>query len=156
LEHESARTRIAAAFAERDIDLARLDLLAQTKDYAEHLALYGEIDIALDTFPYNGTATTCEALWMGVPVIALAGQTHVSRVGVSLLQACGLGEFIAESPQAYVDIAASLASDHERLQSLHDTLRQRMRASPLMDAVAYTRDLENVFQRMWSSRVAQR
>ena len=78
------------------------------REHADHLSAYGDIDVALDTFPYNGTTTTCEAMWMGVPVITLAGKTHVSRVGVSILANVGMREFIANSEAEYVDIAAKL------------------------------------------------
>ena len=95
------------------------------------------MDIALDPFPYNGTTTTCEALWMGVPVIALAGQAHVSRVSVSLLQNMGLGELLADSEDDYVRRAAKLASDADRLTGLRSTMRDRMSKSPLRDEVAF-------------------
>ena len=96
-----------------------------------HLALYNQVDIALDPFPYHGTTTTCEALWMGVPVVTLAGQTHVSRVGVRFADEHGACmELIAENPDDYVNIAAELANDRPRLRNLHSTLRQRMEKSP--------------------------
>src|SRR5208282_4159051 len=99
-----------------------------------HLALYNRVDIALDPFPYHGTTTTCEALWMGVPVITLAGQSHVSRVGVSLLSNVGLPELIAQTPEQYVSIARELAADLPGLGRLRRELRAMMRASILMDA----------------------
>ncbi|MCV5640325.1 hypothetical protein OFN49_36135, partial [Escherichia coli] len=82
-------------------------------------------------FPYNGTTTTCEALWMGVPVITLAGSRMLSRIGVSLLAAVGLDDLIARDQDDYVAIAAALAADHDRRRDLHRTLRDRMAASPL-------------------------
>ena len=107
------------------------------------------MDIALDTFPYHGTTTTCEAMWMGVPVVSLAGQRHVSRVGVSLLNNVGLPELVANTPEEYVRIAVDLANDLPRLQELRSTLRQRMEQSPLMDAPRFARNVEAAYRQMW-------
>ena len=115
----------------------------------EHLQLYNQIDIALDTFPYHGTTTTCEALWMGVPVVVLAGATHASRVGVSLLASVGLTDWIADSAEGYVELAAQMARDPDRLAQLRAGLRQRMAASPLSDAAGFTRHLEETYRWMW-------
>lgn len=111
----------------------------------EHLEAYGRVDVALDPFPYNGTTTTCEALWMGVPVVTLAGRTHVARVGASLLTHLGAPEWIASSPDAYVACAATLASDLPALARIRGVLRERMAASPLCDAIGFTRGLEAAF-----------
>jgi predicted O-linked N-acetylglucosamine transferase (SPINDLY family) len=92
------------------------------------------VDIALDTFPYHGTTTTCEALWMGVPVITLAGDRHMSRVGVSLLTAAGHPEWIARDADEYHAIAVSLASDASNRATARGSLREDLRTSPLMDA----------------------
>ncbi len=127
----------------------RLELRGVEPDYAAHLALYNQVDIALDPFPYHGTTTTCEALWMGVPVITLAGQTHVSRVGVSLLTNMGLAELIAATPDAYETIAVELAHDLPRLSSLHSSLRHRMERSPLLDAPQFAREVETVYRQAW-------
>ncbi len=113
-----------------------------------HLALYHRIDVALDPFPYHGTTTTCEALWMGVPVITLAGQVHAARVGVSLLTHVGLPEWIATSPTHYVELARAAASDLPRLAALRATLRERMRTSPLCDAETFTRNFESTLMAM--------
>jgi hypothetical protein len=99
----------------------------------EHLCLYQQADLALDTFPYNGTTTTCEALWMGVPVISLAGQTHVGRVGVSLLSRVGLEGLLARTTNDYVELAVSMAADRDSLAFLRAGLRQRLRDSSLLD-----------------------
>ncbi len=106
------------------------------------------MDIALDTFPYNGT-TTCEALWMGVPVITLAGRTHVGRVGASLLSRLGLEEYIAANEAAYVEQAVSLAGDRMRRTALHTSLRERMKTSPLCNARLIAGDLEDAYETMW-------
>jgi predicted O-linked N-acetylglucosamine transferase (SPINDLY family) len=111
--------------------------------------MYDRVDIALDTFPYNGTTTTCEALWMGVPVVTLAGATHHGRVGVSILSNVELTDQIAESPDEYVRKAVELAGDPDGLLFLRETMRDRMRRSPLMDAGRFTRSLEDMYRQMW-------
>jgi predicted O-linked N-acetylglucosamine transferase (SPINDLY family) len=118
-------------------------------DPVGHLALYDRIDIALDTFPYNGTTTTCEALWMGVPVVTLVGRTHASRVGVSLLSSVGLTELAADSSQHYIEAAVAFARDRKRLSELHRNLRRRMQDSPLVDHRGHTRRLEMALRAMW-------
>ena len=127
----------------------RVELVGRVPTLAEHLALYNRMDIALDTFPYNGTTTTCEAMWMGVPVITLAGRTHAARVGVSLLSNAGLPELVAHSPEEYVKIAAALAADVPRLVEIRSTLRDRMAASPLMDAPRFALNVEHAYREMW-------
>ena len=107
------------------------------------------MDVALDPFPYNGTATTLEALWMGVPVVGLAGDSHVSRVGVSILHAVGLPELIADGPDDYVSIASRLAADGDRLTELRATLRDRIEGSPLRDTEAHARHIESAYREMW-------
>ena len=115
----------------------------------DHLNLYNRIDIGLDTFPYNGTTTTCEALWMGVPVVTLEGDRHAGRVGVSLLNQVGLTELIAKTPEEYVQIAVDLAKDTYKLANLRASLRPRMAASPLCDGKGFTRTLEQAYREMW-------
>jgi predicted O-linked N-acetylglucosamine transferase (SPINDLY family) len=141
-----ARDHIASAFAAAGGDAKALTLLEPAAAEAEHLGFYREIDIALDTYPYHGTTTTCEALWMGVPVVTLAGPTHVSRVGASLLSAAGLPELVARTPEEYVRKAAELARDANRLGTLRAGLRDRLRASALLDAAGFTRALEAAFE----------
>ena len=127
----------------------RFTLAVPPKSPGDHLASYGRVDIALDTFPYHGTTTTCEALWMGVPVITLRGETHASRVGASLLRSVGLPELIAGDPAQYLRIARDLAADVPRLATLRASLRERMAASPLMDAPRLTRHIERAYREMW-------
>ena len=110
---------------------------------------YLDLDLALDPFPYNGHTSTLDALWMGVPVITLAGRTTVGRGGVSILSNLGLTELIARTPEQYVAIALDWARDPARLAALRDGLRQRMLASPLMDGKQYARDVEAAFRKMW-------
>jgi predicted O-linked N-acetylglucosamine transferase (SPINDLY family) len=154
LRDGAAATRIRDQFAQFGVDPSRIETLGSIPDAREHFAAYNRIDIALDTFPYHGTTTTCEALWMGVPVISLAGQVHVSRVGVSLLSAVGLTRLIAATPDEYVRIAAELLQNVQGLSELRLSLRERMRGSPLMDAATFTRDLENLYRQMWRRVVA--
>lgn len=127
----------------------RVEFLQPTKSIAEHLALYSRVHVALDTFPYHGTTTTCESLWMGVPVVTLAGDRHASRVGVSLLtnvtqssrgQRVGdvsLDDLIATTPEHFVDAATKLASDVDRLKALRVGLRTTMQTSAICDAAAF-------------------
>lgn len=110
-----------------------VEFLERTDDTRSHLALYSRVDIALDTFPYNGTTTTCESLWMGVPVIALLGDRHLARVSSSLLHAIGHPELVAANADAYVEIAANLALDPARLATLSASLRADLQRSPLLD-----------------------
>ncbi len=150
LRDKATQERLYALFAVHQVAAQRIDLLAPIYHQAGHLELYNQIDIALDTFPYNGTTTTCEALWMGVPVITLAGQMHAGRVGVSLLSQVGAVDLIADSSQDYVRLAVALASDPERLAGLHATLRERMAQSPLCDGKAFASNVEQAYREMWS------
>ncbi|HEY4122766.1 MAG TPA: tetratricopeptide repeat protein [Byssovorax sp.] len=131
----------------------RFDDFADTR--AGHLGRYAAVDITLDTFPYSGATTDCESLWMGVPVVTLGVGGHLGRVGVSVLTNAGLPELVADDVDRYVDIAVELASDVPRLRALRSSLRARMSASRLMDAPAYTRDLEAAYRTLWRAWCAQ-
>jgi protein O-GlcNAc transferase len=134
--------------AQRGVAPQRVELAAWLPDQS-HLAFYDRIDIALDPFPYNGTTTTCQALWMGVPVVTLRGDRHASRVGASLLTQIGLTDLIADSVEAYVETAVALAGNTARLADLRDVLRPRMAASPLCDAAGFARKIEQAYRTMW-------
>ncbi len=149
LSSSDAADRLRRAFAAQGVSGDRLELSGQVIDTIQHLAMYHRVDIALDTFPYNGTTTTCEAMWMGVPVVTLAGPTHAGRVGVSLLNSVGLNEIIGRSPRKYIEEAIGLARNRPRLASLHENLRIRMQQSPLLDAEAHTRRIELALRSMW-------
>lgn len=149
LTDPATRERYWAMFREQGVPSDRIELIGTVSSSAAHLALYGEVDIGLDTFPYNGTTTTCEALWMGVPVITLVGHTHAGRVGLSLLTTVGLRELAAITPEEYVACAAALAADIGSLSALRASLRERMRASPLCDAAAFAGTLETAFREIW-------
>lgn len=145
----STAARLQATFAEAGIAPQRLRLAGATADHGAHLAAYRQIDIALDPFPYNGTTTTFDALWMGVPVIALAGDRHAARVGASLLSTIGHPELVARDSDHYLAIAQALASDPARLAQLHRQLRSELKASPLMDEAGFVRRLEAAYREAW-------
>jgi predicted O-linked N-acetylglucosamine transferase (SPINDLY family) len=147
-ENPDARQRVEALFARHGIAPERLQLVGR-RPLAEYLALHQQVDIALDPFPYNGGTTSVHSLWMGVPVVTLAGSTAVSRVGVTILANAGLAELIAQSVDEYVEIARSLAQDTARLGRMRAGLRADLQASPLFDAEALTRALEESYRNMW-------
>jgi predicted O-linked N-acetylglucosamine transferase (SPINDLY family) len=146
---EKTRLRCAREFAGQGIPPDRLDLLELNSSREEHLATYARVDIGLDTFPYNGTTTTCEALWMGVPVITLHGDRHAARVGASILRQVGLPEFVAGSEDEYAGLAQQLATDTGRLVALRRGLRAQMLRSALMDLPLFTETLEKAYREMW-------
>jgi protein O-GlcNAc transferase len=125
--------RFRALFAAQGIGPERLELLHWIPGIDTHLAAYNRIDIALDTYPYHGTTTTCEALWMGRPVVTRTGTVHAARVGTSLLCSMGLDDLVADSDPAYIDIAVGLASDLHGFNAQRGDLRTRMRQSPVCD-----------------------
>jgi protein O-GlcNAc transferase len=138
-------------FAGEGIAPKRIELLSQMPSYGDHLATYNRTDISLDTFPYNGTTTTCEALWMGVPVVTLAGDRHASRVGMSLLTNIGLPELVAQTEEEYIEIAVKLSEDMKKLQSLREKLRDMMTNSPLTNSERFTAELEDRYRTMWQT-----
>lgn len=143
-----ARERFLGCFTGLGIEASRIDLRAQTASTVDHLALYGEIDLALDPFPYNGATTTCEALWMGVPVVTLRGQRHAARVGASLLTQMGLNDWIAADLEDYRSIARALAQDPTSLTATRGGLRARMAASSLCDGLGFARRVEALYQKI--------
>ncbi len=155
LSSKTVRERVRKILSEAGFGPDRLELLDPVATHSAHIASYQKIDIALDTFPYHGTTTTCEALWAGVPVVSLAGTRHVSRVGVSLLSNVGLPDLVAHSVDEYMQIAVKLANDLPRLANLRSTLRQRMEASPLMDAPRFARNIEAAYRQMWRTWCGQ-
>jgi predicted O-linked N-acetylglucosamine transferase (SPINDLY family) len=155
LEIDDMRKRVLEGFLRRGIAADRIELLARVNATADHLAVYGRVDIALDTFPYNGVTTTCEALWMGVPVVSLIGERHAARVGASILSHAGLDHLIARDPDAYVAIAAGLAEDRDGLARFRSGLRDRLAASPVCDGVGFTRQLESAYRTMWRTYCAR-
>jgi protein O-GlcNAc transferase len=146
---EAVRCRYLHAFEAEGIALDRLHFVGHTAATGDHLRNYNDIDISLDTFPYNGTTTTLESLWMGVPVVTLAGNAHAGRVGVSILTRIGLTGMIADSLERYCAIALFLANDAARLDKLRLNLRAAVAASPLCNGVDFTRSLEQAYTAMW-------
>jgi predicted O-linked N-acetylglucosamine transferase (SPINDLY family) len=146
---EYVRQRFLDLFSACGIAAERLTLLPRVASTVGHLAVYHQVDISLDSFPYNGTTTTCEALWMGVPVITFRGERHAGRVGESILNRIGLGEMVAESQDQYVRIGIELARDMNALENLRAGLRSHMQSSALCDGQAFARTMEHTFQKVW-------
>ncbi|MBX3377075.1 MAG: tetratricopeptide repeat protein [Phycisphaeraceae bacterium] len=151
LGDDSIRAHILSRLSAFGITPDRVELLPHTKTTREHLALYHHVDIALDPFPYHGTTTTCEALFMGVPVVTLAGHTHAMRVGASLLTAVNLAEFITTSDTAYIAAATALAASPARLADLRASLRSLLLRSPLCDGRAYAAKVETAYRSIWTA-----
>ncbi len=149
LADERVRGRVYEIWERHGVSPERVHLLASTQSPADHLACYGEVDVALDPFPYNGTTTTCETLWMGVPVVTLAGRSHAGRVGCSLLHRVGLDDLVAADEDAYIALASRLARDRQRLAELRLGLRSRLQASTLGDAGRLARELEDAYEEAW-------
>jgi predicted O-linked N-acetylglucosamine transferase (SPINDLY family) len=120
------------------------------------LELYNQIDIGLDTFPYNGHTTSLDSFWRGVPVITLVGQTVVGRAGLCQLHNLGLPDLIAHTPDQFVDISARLANDLPQLAHLRTTLRDKIKKSPLMDAPRFARNIEAAYRTIWQNWCAAR
>jgi predicted O-linked N-acetylglucosamine transferase (SPINDLY family) len=142
------RERAKALLAAAGIDPSRLEF-AGFVPLSEYLKIYHRIDIALDPFPYTGGTTSCDALWMGVPLVSQAGKTAVSRGGLSILSNLGLPELVARDTAQYVQIATGLAGNLPRLAKLRSELRDRMEKSPLSDPVQFARDVETAYREMW-------
>ncbi|MGH9482810.1 MAG: hypothetical protein ACRD1L_12050 [Terriglobales bacterium] len=127
----------------------RLLIADKTRTRREYLARFNEIDVALDTWPFNGITTTCDGLWMGVPCVSVTGQTSVSRAGKSILHAANLPELATETFDGFVEAASALARDVAKLSSLRTSMRRRLLASPLMDHRSFARNLEAAYRTMW-------
>ncbi len=138
----SSRAAIVDLYGAKGIAADRL-LFVDKQPLPDYLRTWQRVDIALDPFPYGGGITTCDALWMGVPVITLSGRTSVGRGARSILGNLGLPELVANSPEDYLRIATELAGDVARLKELRTGLRERMARSPLRDARGFARDLES-------------
>ena len=149
VESESGGARLRVDFARRGIKESRICpvLRAPHRAYLEHAR---RIDIALDTFPYNGATTTYDMLWMGLPIITMAGEMPASRMGLGLLSNLGLTDLVAGTPDEYVRIASELAENLDRLRELRSTLRERVRCSVLVDERGTTARIEEVYQRLWA------
>jgi predicted O-linked N-acetylglucosamine transferase (SPINDLY family) len=151
----SARKRVTDLLARHGLESCRATFV-ERQPRSGYLATFHRIDIALDPFPYGGGTTTFDTLWMGVPVVTLTGKTSMSRAGSSILSNLGFPQWIAGDVETYVRIAAELASDLTRLSELRARMRDRMRASPLMDAGRFARDFEAAVRWMWGKWCRQR
>jgi predicted O-linked N-acetylglucosamine transferase (SPINDLY family) len=140
---------LARMIREAGFDEKRVLIAPPVDGQADFMATYRDLDIALDCFPYGGTTTTCEALWMGVPVVTMAGRPHASRVGMSILRAVGLGDLVTTTQGEYVAACARLAADRARLVELRAGLRGRVRASPLGDARGLAAAIETAYKELW-------
>jgi predicted O-linked N-acetylglucosamine transferase (SPINDLY family) len=154
VKNSELQTSFLNRIAHHGIDPARITM-RQREAILEYFATIGNVDVALDTFPYNGATTTLDTLWMGVPVVGMRGDRNISRGTYSILSALGLAELIAKSLREFVDLNVRLARDAEWRARLRGTLRERLLASPLMDAAGFTRNLESCYRRMWRTWCAQ-
>ncbi|WP_415944887.1 hypothetical protein [Selenomonas montiformis] len=148
LDTEEGLSYTRQRFERLGMPMERIEFRGLSRDYLEQ---YNDMDIALDTSPYPGGLTTCEALYMGVPVVTLKGNRHGARFGYSFLANLGLQELVAEDAKGYVDIAVKIAGDSELLSLLRANLRRMMQASPLMDSDAYMRAVEDLYQQLWEN-----
>ncbi|KAG9138426.1 hypothetical protein Leryth_012718 [Lithospermum erythrorhizon] len=148
---DSIRQRFLTTLEQLGLESQRVDLLPLILLNHDHMQSYALMDISLDTFPYAGTTTTCESLYMGVPCVTMGGAVHAHNVGVSLLKAVGLGNLVAENEDNYVKLAIQLASDISKLSNLRMSLRDLMRKSPLCDGPKFTIGLESAYRNMWNS-----
>lgn len=151
LEQEEVCGDIYARFDLLGITPSRIKLIGRTPTNFEHLDLYNQIDCALDTFPYTGTTTTCEALAMGVPTITLLGNAHAGRVSASLLTAVGRSDFVASNEQDYITLATKHAQSGLHSLESRNALREQLLSSSLTDGKSYAKKLESVFISLWKS-----
>jgi protein O-GlcNAc transferase len=147
------KSRYLNLFAKQGIEISRIRLLSFLAKKEDHLGMYNTIDIGLDPFPYNGTTTTCEALWMGVPTITLKGNRHSSRVGTSIMTHIGLEEFIAKDEQEYINIAIQLANNTLCLANIRAHLRQQLQDSTLCDSDQFAQDIEGVYANLYEKQL---
>lgn len=156
LQDPVIRQRYLGLFESNGVAAGRVTILSWSESVHDHLSCYADVDIALDTFPYHGTTTTCEALWMGVPVISFAGEAHVSRVGLSLLKNAGLDEPVAENMDGYIESAVGLAADTKRLAAMRRELRRGMEHSRLCDRQGMAAALGGSFRDIWRRYCSKR
>ncbi len=145
---QAHRNRLRGIFQSVGIAPQRVQFIDRTSR-RDYLRLYDTIDICLDTLPYNGITTTCDALWMGVPVVTLTGKTACGRAGLSILSSIGLPELVARTDDEFVKIASELAADRTRLAKLRRGLREKIQHSPQMDAARFARNVESAYRQMW-------
>tara|TARA_R110002072_G_scaffold89737_1_gene200922 strand:+ start:1864 stop:3687 length:1824 start_codon:yes stop_codon:yes gene_type:complete len=152
LSEASVHQRYLGFFEGYGISSDRITLLAMLPSTADHLSIYNQIDIALDTFPYNGTTTTCEAMWMGVPTMTFVGDRHSARVGASIMTHAGFTELISSNQETFIINTIALANQPDRLKSLRKDMRIRMQNSDLCNAKQFARDIEHIFKQAYSEK----
>jgi predicted O-linked N-acetylglucosamine transferase (SPINDLY family) len=148
-EDSETRASVMERITAAGLPETRVELLGFLPSTEEHLATYSRVDVALDTFPYNGTTTTCEALWMGVPVVSIAGDRHASRVGLSILSAIGHQEWAPPDRDTHIQTAVNLATNESLRRELRTSLRQKMAASLLLDHATQSRNFESALRQAW-------
>ena len=146
---ELLQASVIKSYQALDLDRNRLRILPFDESTPGHMTAYNEIDIALDPFPYNGTTTSFEALWMGVPLITLEGDRHCARVGMSLMESMGMRDWIARDQDDYIQIAIKASQDRQHLQRTKEGLRRKMQASPLCDSQAFAQKFCQALRAMW-------
>jgi Flp pilus assembly protein TadD len=146
---EDVRARFVELFTARGIAAERIEVRTPPADGVGHLAEYADVDVSLDAQPWSGHTTTCESLWMGVPMVTLRGRRAAGRMSANVLQAVGLPELVADTPEGFVEIAAALAADPAGLASRRRTLREQVARSPLCDGPGFTRGLEAAYRELW-------
>lgn len=144
--------RLRGRFEELGVEGSRIEAVAYAPSVTDHLLTYDRIDFQLDTFPYNGTTTTCESFWQGVPVVAVEGKVHAARVSQSLLHAVGLDELVAKDIEGYIEKAVALATDIPRLSRLRASMRGRMESSALRDEKGYCERFGRILLDAWNAR----
>ena len=154
-DSEIAQNKIIEKFETNKIDSQRIILEKHKKDKDDHLKIYNQIDISLDTFPYPGVTTSFESIWMGVPVLTKKGNNFVSRCGESININIGMNDFIAKDDDDYLRKAIELSKDRERLSSIRKTLREKARISPLFDAKSFGNDFSNMMKEIWSIYISK-
>ena len=152
--HNDAREMFLDRLSACGFPVDRIDLCGRTETRREYLERFSQIDIALDTWPFNGITTTCDGLWMGVPAVSLAGNTSVSRAGRSILTAAGLGHLAVKSPEDFVEAAVELVRSATARSDLRTAMRERLTSSPLMDHRGFTARLECAYARMCEDWIA--
>lgn len=155
LDLPAEKARLLADFRDLGIGEERLWCLGRDESMRQHLSRYRQVDLCLDAYPYHGTTTTCDALYMGVPVLTRAGEAHVSRVGASLLNALALPQLVVDSEEDYIRRAVNLINDPQQLAGLRQGLRERMQASSLMDAKGLVAHYEACLKEVWNRWVQQ-
>jgi protein O-GlcNAc transferase len=147
---DAAKSQLMEAFSKHGVASDQVFLFPTIGDFKQHLEFYNQIDLALDSHPYNGTTTTCEALWMGVPTVVMRGSNHASRVGASIMQHSGFSEFVAESEDDFVNIASEFAKQHEISPTPRSLWSEKFRQSRMCDGKRFASDFEGILQNMVS------